>query len=227
MPELFSSHAQELLAVAQDLARQLRHDTVGSDHLLLAILADARSLSAVLLRRVGFDRVAARRAVERLLKAGLAPTPPAHLARATELQFVLALATREADERRHDHVGGGHLLLAMLDCAESVGGSMLRAMGLTAPALGEALDHELGGSALPPLVAEAWASGVLRRAWDDAPDQDTAATGSAYILQGLLRWNACLAARALANLGITQAAVEDEIHRLLEQPPAPQPACHG
>jgi hypothetical protein len=106
----FTSHARTAMVAAQDEARALGQDHVGTEHVLLGILATEAGAAAKVLAAVGIQADALRALAER--GSG---SPSDQLPFSPEAKKALELALREALALKHDHIGTEHLLLALAD----------------------------------------------------------------------------------------------------------------
>lgn len=129
--------------LAEGEARSLRHKLVGTEHLLLGLLADDGTRAAALLREAGTTLAATRRKVAEAVGPGHAgTTDPTSSPRATR---AIGRAPRLARDHGADIVGEEHLLLAVLD-VEGTAGQVLRGLGVDL----EQLRSALGGQATAP-----------------------------------------------------------------------------
>lgn len=123
----FSAGARRALVLAEGEARSMRHDLVGTEHVLLGLLADDGTPTAAMLRDAGTTLAAARRKVAEAVGPGSGdvtnPTSSPRAARA------IGRAPRLAREHGADIVGEEHLLLAVLD-VEGTAGQVLRGVGV-------------------------------------------------------------------------------------------------
>ncbi|MGQ0430851.1 MAG: Clp protease N-terminal domain-containing protein [Microthrixaceae bacterium] len=137
----FSAGARRALVLAEGEARSLRHELVGTEHLLLGLLADDGSRAAAMLREAGTTLAAARRKVAEAVGPGHAgttdPTSSPRAARA------IGRAPRLARDHGADIVGEEHLLLAVLD-VEGTAGQVLRGLGVDLEQLRSALGGQAG-----------------------------------------------------------------------------------
>lgn len=126
--ELFDARARRVVVMARDSARDLRHDFIGTEHLLLGILTDGTGVASDVLNSFRVLRAAARdeivRAIgwyDRYLEGHIPFTPGA--------KRTLELAAREAEELGHGYIGAEHLLLALVDNGQDLGLATLIALG--------------------------------------------------------------------------------------------------
>jgi ATP-dependent Clp protease ATP-binding subunit ClpA len=139
----FSTGARRALVLAEREARSLRHEVVGTEHVLLGLLADEATPTAATLRDAGATLSAARRKVtEAVGPGGGAATEPTSSPRAAR---AIGRAPRLARDQGADIVGEQHLLLAVLD-VEGTAGQVLRGLGVDI----EQLRGALGGRASEP-----------------------------------------------------------------------------
>ena len=114
MFERFTDKARRVLVRAQEAAQAYEHNYLGSEHLLLGLLADTDTTAAEVFDALGIDRADLRRAMDETL----VPSPPAHAAASSNFtpraKKVLELSLREALELRADFIGTEHLLLGLV-----------------------------------------------------------------------------------------------------------------
>jgi hypothetical protein len=119
----WSGEAGLVLKGAVDEARALRHHQVGTDHLLLALIAGG-GLAAEALRRLGVDHETVRGHVEDVVGIGTAKDS-AHHPFTPRTKKVIELAARESIRLKADRVGTEHLLLAVAREGEGVAAQVL------------------------------------------------------------------------------------------------------
>ena len=141
--EQFTQRAENAIENARAEAAALGNSFVGSEHLLLGILAEPDALGERVLRRCGADRETLRRLAAEELGCGASGAPSQGLN--AEARRLLETAGREAKRRGRSFIGTEHLLLAIL-CDESCGAMrMLRRSGADAAAASDALRDLFGG----------------------------------------------------------------------------------
>lgn len=140
----FSAGARRALLLAEREARSLGHERVGTEHVLLGLLADDGAAAAVALQEAGASLATARRKVLEAVGPGAPaagdPTSSPRAARA------IGRAPRFARDQGADVVGSDHLLLAVLD-VEGTAGQVLRGLGVDIEQLRTALDARASTSA--------------------------------------------------------------------------------
>jgi ATP-dependent Clp protease ATP-binding subunit ClpC len=129
--ERFTERARQVVVLAQDEARTLKHDYIGTEHLLLGLLREEEGLAARVLGALGITQEAARAQVAGIvgtgteIKTGQVP----FTRRAKE---VLELALREALSLGHNYIGTEHILLGMVRENGGVGAQVLGDLGADA-----------------------------------------------------------------------------------------------
>jgi ATP-dependent Clp protease ATP-binding subunit ClpC len=154
--EGFGDVAREALATAEDEARALGHGTLGTEHLLLGILATDGSGAAGALRDAGVTLAAARHKVVEAVGRGAAvaaqPTEP--LPATSRAGRALGRAVRFSHLARAEAVATGHVLLGVLD-VEGQAGQVLRGLGVDVHGLRGVLADVEDDAAPPPRPATA------------------------------------------------------------------------
>ena len=113
MFERFTGRARQVVVLAQDEARALNHDYIGTEHILLGLLREEEGLAARVLESLDVTVDDVRAHVERIVGRG-------HEARLGQIPFtprakkVLELALREARSLGHNYIGTEHILLGSL-----------------------------------------------------------------------------------------------------------------
>jgi hypothetical protein len=110
---LFTDRARQVVVLAQNEARGLGHRSVGTEHLLLGLLAEGEGVAASALESLGISLEEAREQVEEI--AGLGPGAPAgHIPFTPRAKQMLEGSLREALQLGHIYIGTEHLLLSLL-----------------------------------------------------------------------------------------------------------------
>jgi ATP-dependent Clp protease ATP-binding subunit ClpC len=139
----FDGTATRALALADDEARQLGHERVGTEHVLLGLLTNASSTSTTL-SDVGVTLIAARskvaEAVGEVSRSRHPPSGP--LPRTARVTRALGRSARFAHARGSQLVTSDHVLMGVLD-VEGIAGQVLRGLGVDVDALRAALDESV------------------------------------------------------------------------------------
>jgi hypothetical protein len=111
----FTERMRRVLAMAREEAIRLRHEYVGTEHLLLAIIREGESVAAAVLQNLGAKPAAMTKQIEGVIKMGKAsgPTGP-DLPYTSRAKKVLELSMNEAARLQHTYVGTEHLLLGLI-----------------------------------------------------------------------------------------------------------------
>jgi ATP-dependent Clp protease ATP-binding subunit ClpC len=129
MFERFTETARRVVVSAQEQARSLNHNYIGTEHLLLGILAMPESAAAQVLMASGIDLGAARASVTAIIGTGGA-SPDGHIPFTPRAKKVLELSLREALQLSNKSIRSEHLLLGLLREGEGVAAQVLIASGL-------------------------------------------------------------------------------------------------
>jgi ATP-dependent Clp protease ATP-binding subunit ClpA len=125
MFERFTKPARRVVVHAQDEARALGHNFIGTEHLLLGLLDEPDSIAALALARFGLSLDAARDEVAARIGAGKDPVK-GRIPFTPRAKKVLELGLREALQLHHNYIGTEHLLLGMVREADGVGAQIIR-----------------------------------------------------------------------------------------------------
>jgi hypothetical protein len=130
MFERFSDDARRVVVLAQEEARLLNHNYIGTEHLLLALLSrDADGIATQGLLSAGITYERARAEVVEIIGHG-GSAPSGHIPFTTRAKQVLELSLREALERGDDEIRSEHLLLGMIREGSGVGVQALVKLGV-------------------------------------------------------------------------------------------------
>jgi ATP-dependent Clp protease ATP-binding subunit ClpC len=128
MFERFTDQAHRAVAFAQEEARQLNHDHVGTEHVLAGLLREDRGAAAQVLEASGVTLDAVRERIEALAGHGQAP-PRGHIPFTPRAKKVLELSLREARQLGHDYIGTEHILLGLIREGDGVAAQVLVNLG--------------------------------------------------------------------------------------------------
>src|SRR5579862_7862382 len=124
MFERFSEEGRQAVVLAQDEARRLQHDYIGTEHLLLGLLREPEGVAARVLGTLGVTLDDARADVARIIGSGDEATP-GQIPFTPRAKKVLELSLREALALDHNSIGTEHLLLGLLREHEGVAARIL------------------------------------------------------------------------------------------------------
>ena len=162
MFERFTERARQVVVFAQDEARGLRHNYIGTEHLLLGILRVDDGLAAHVLEGLDVTIEGARAEVARLIGEG-DEVPTGQIPFTPRAKKVLELSLREALDLGHNYIGTEHVLLGIAREDEGVAARALRDLGVDAETIRGEIVRMLGGrKGDPPAVADV-EPGTVRR----------------------------------------------------------------
>jgi ATP-dependent Clp protease ATP-binding subunit ClpA len=122
--ERFTERARQVVVLAQDEARALKHNYIGTEHLLLGLLREEGGLAAKVLDSLGVALADARAQVKRIVGEG-EMRPSGQVPFTPRAKKVLELALREAQSLGHHDIGTEHILLGLIREGEGVGAQIL------------------------------------------------------------------------------------------------------
>jgi ATP-dependent Clp protease ATP-binding subunit ClpC len=128
MFERFTDQSHRAVVLAQEEARRLNHDHVGTEHLLAGLLREERGTAAQVLESSGVTLDAVRGQIEALAGPGQEP-PRGHIAFTARAKKGFELALREAT-RVGQQIGTGHLLLGLTGQADCMAAQVLGVLGV-------------------------------------------------------------------------------------------------
>lgn len=130
MFERFTDHARQVVVMAQEEARLLDHNYIGTEHLLLALLDEhAGDLALTALTKGHVTLEDARSKVEELVGRGSQKAPLRHVPFTPRHKKVLELALRETLQLGHNNIGPEHLLLGLIREGEGKGAEVIKRLG--------------------------------------------------------------------------------------------------
>jgi ATP-dependent Clp protease ATP-binding subunit ClpC len=142
----FTDRARRVVVLAQEEARTLRHNYVGTEHVLLGLVREGDGVAARALESMGITLEDVRRQVEELIGKGQA-APTGHIPFTPRAKKVLELALREALELGHNYIGTEHVLLGLIREGESEAAQVLEALGATMDRVRQAVMGVVSGHA--------------------------------------------------------------------------------
>jgi ATP-dependent Clp protease ATP-binding subunit ClpC len=114
MFERFTDRARRVVILAQEQARMLNHNYVGTEHILLALIREGGGVAAQALESLGITEETARRQVEEVVGPGQTGPQRGHLPLTPRAKKMLQLSLREAIALGHGHIGTEHILLGLV-----------------------------------------------------------------------------------------------------------------
>src|SRR5918992_3746470 len=128
MFERFTDRARRVVVLAQEEARMLSHNYIGTEHILLGLIHEGEGVAAKALESLGISLEAVRSQVEEIIGQGQA-APPGHIPFTPRAKKVLELALREALQLGHSYIGTEHILLGLVREGGGVAAQVLIKLG--------------------------------------------------------------------------------------------------
>ena len=128
MFERFTDRARRVVVLAQEEARLLNHNYIGTEHILLGLIHEGEGVAAKGLESLGISLEAVRSQVEELIGQG-ASSPSGHIPFTPRAKKVLELSLREALQLGHNYIGTEHILLGLIREGEGVAAQVLVKLG--------------------------------------------------------------------------------------------------
>jgi hypothetical protein len=127
--ERFSDRARRVVVLAQEEARLLDHNYIGTEHILLGLLHEGEGVAATALARLDVTQNAVRAEVEAIVGRG-DKHPSGHIPFTPRAKKVLEFSLREALQLGHNYIGTEHILLGLLREGEGVAAQVLTKLGV-------------------------------------------------------------------------------------------------
>ncbi|MGI8983026.1 MAG: Clp protease N-terminal domain-containing protein, partial [Acidimicrobiales bacterium] len=128
MFERFTDRARRVVVLAQEEARLLNHNYIGTEHILLGLIHEGEGVAAKALEQLGISLEAVRTQVEEIIGQG-GSSPSGHIPFTPRAKKVLELSLREARQLGHNYIGTEHILLGLIREGEGVAAQVLVKLG--------------------------------------------------------------------------------------------------
>ena len=128
MFERFTDRARRVVVLAQEEARLLNHNYIGTEHILLGLIHEGEGVAAKALESLGISLEAVREQVEEIIGQG-GSSPSGHIPFTPRAKKVLELSLREALQLGHNYIGTEHILLGLIREGEGVAAQVLTKLG--------------------------------------------------------------------------------------------------
>jgi ATP-dependent Clp protease ATP-binding subunit ClpC len=128
MFERFTDRARRVVVLAQEEARMLNHNYIGTEHILLGLIHEGEGVAAKGLESLGISLEAVRSQVEEIIGQGQ-QAPSGHIPFTPRAKKVLELSLREALQLGHNYIGTEHILLGLIREGEGVAAQVLVKLG--------------------------------------------------------------------------------------------------
>ncbi len=128
MFERFSDRARRVVVLAQEEARMLNHNYIGTEHLLLGLMHEGEGVAAKALESLGISLEAVRQQVGEIIGQGQ-QAPSGHIPFTPRAKKVLELSLREVQQLGDNYIGTEHILLGLIREGGGVGAQILVKLG--------------------------------------------------------------------------------------------------
>ncbi|GIH28288.1 hypothetical protein Aph01nite_65980 [Acrocarpospora phusangensis] len=168
MFERFTDRSRRVVVLAQEEARLLNHNYIGTEHILLGLVREEEGVAAQALRDCGIDLAGLRDKVQETIGVGK-NQPMGHIPFTPRAKKVLELSLREALHLNHNYIGTEHILLGLIREGEGVAATVLHEQGAFLHQVRERIIDILGVTAPErpdephPTTFDAVAAAVNRR----------------------------------------------------------------
>jgi ATP-dependent Clp protease ATP-binding subunit ClpC len=174
--ERFTDRARRVVVLAQEEARYLNHNYIGTEHILLGLLNEGEGIAAHALEQLDIDLASVREEVVKIIGQGQ-QSPPGHIPFTPRAKKVLELSLREALQLGHNYIGTEHILLGLIREGEGVAAQVLQSLGAELQKVRQTVIQLLSGPAgseeQPPKSASSSSS----------PPRESAPAGSTILDQ--------------------------------------------
>ena len=167
MFERFTDRARRVVVLAQEEARMLNHNYIGTEHLLLGLIHEGNGVAATALESLGISLDAVRQQVEEIIGQGQ-QAPSGHIPFTPRAKKVLELSLREATQLGQDHIGTEHILLGLIREGDGVAAQVLVKLGADLNRVRQQVIKLVHGRAGEDVTGEG--SGLGKRARAQLPD---------------------------------------------------------
>ncbi|UYY79708.1 ATP-dependent Clp protease ATP-binding subunit [Arthrobacter sp. YA7-1] len=144
MFERFTDRARRVVVLAQEEARMLNHNYIGTEHILLGLIQEGEGVAAKALESMSISLDGVREQVQEIIGQGR-QAPSGHIPFTPRAKKVLELALREALQLGHNYIGTEHILLGLIREGEGVAAQVLVKLGADLGRVRQQVIHLLSG----------------------------------------------------------------------------------
>ena len=232
MFERFTSKARHVVVLSQEEARRLRHNYIGTEHILLGLLGEPEGVACSVLGSFGMSPDGVRQEILAMIGEGQQEAP-SRIPFTPRAKKTLELALREALQLRHSYIGTEHVLLGLIREGEGVAAQVMRAHADLLAIRLAVLDAVPAGAPSEGSRMRGWLRRVTARPFDPGAQAGQAAlnatpaadatlteaanlagtrpVGSHHLLLAALADEASAAAKALVSLGVNLDRARDAL----------------
>jgi ATP-dependent Clp protease ATP-binding subunit ClpA len=217
MFERFTDRARRVVVLAQEEARLLNHNYIGTEHILLGLIQEADGIAAKTLFQLGISAEAVRSRVEAIIGEG-GGAPSGHIPFTPRSKKVLELSLREALTLGHNYIGTEHILLGLIREGEGVGAQVLVNLGADLSRVRHAVIQQLSGfrgrppgGRVTPLMPSRETPAVAKAGVEARRLAGSSPVGSHHYLLAFLQEHDSVAAKALESMGVTAESLQERV----------------
>lgn len=160
--ERFTDRARRVTVLAQEEARLLGHNYIGTEHILLGLIHEGEGVAAKALESLKVNLPQTRAMIEEIVGQG-GQKPSGHIPFTPRAKKVLELSLREALQLGHNYIGTEHILLGLIREGEGVAAQVLVKLGADLSRVRQQVIAVLAGYAGATAIAHDYAEGVVNR----------------------------------------------------------------
>ena len=164
MFERFTDRARRVVVLAQEEARLLDHNFIGTEHLLLGLVHEGQGVAVRALEALSISLEALREQVEEVVGRG-GRRVDGHIPFTPRAKRVLELSLREALQLGHNYIGTEHILLALVREGEGVAAQVLTLQGADLSSVRNQVINLLSGYAGPEMPDDPWSPLIGEEPW--------------------------------------------------------------
>ncbi len=146
MEELFTERAQQVLEIAQKEAKKYKHQSVSSEHILLALVLEPNGIAGKVLREVGLNETDIYEEIEHLIGYGMVNSYPqgVFLPYSPRMKQIFALANSEVKKMGSQKVGTEHILSSLLKDESIMAARIMINLGISLTKVRQSLKQKMG-----------------------------------------------------------------------------------
>ncbi|MBN2112725.1 MAG: ATP-dependent Clp protease ATP-binding subunit [Acidimicrobiia bacterium] len=182
MFERFTDRARRVVVLAQEEARLLNHNYIGTEHILLGLIHEGEGVAARALEGMGISLESVRSQVVEIIGQG-AQAPSGHIPFTPRAKKVLELSLREALQLGHNYIGTEHILLGLIREGEGVAAQVLQKLGAELHKVRQTVIQLLSGSHSGEASGQEPSSGGRRGGAQGAGTPESSGGGSTVLDQ--------------------------------------------
>ena len=145
MFERFTDRARRVIVLAQEEAKMLNHNYIGTEHILLGLIHEGEGVAAKALDQLGISLDAVRELVQEMIGSGATPST-GHIPFTPRAKKVLELSLREALQLGHNYIGTEHILLGLIREGEGIAAKALVKLGADLNTVRQTVNQLLSGN---------------------------------------------------------------------------------